>query len=37
MFVVNDPGTAFGSCQEVLTRDPLAEDGLYYIDNFDGV
>ena len=35
--VVNSPTTAFSSCQDVLTRDPLAVDGYYYINNFGTV
>lgn len=33
MVLDNDPSTAYGSCQEVLTKNPLAVDGLYYINN----
>lgn len=33
----NDPSTAYGSCQEVLSKDPIANDGLYYINNNQNV
>ena len=35
--IVNDPSTAYGSCQDALTKDPTAVDGLYYINNFGEV
>lgn len=34
---MNSPLTAFSSCQDVLTRDPVAADGYYYINNYDTV
>ena len=37
MVLVNDPSTAYGSCQDALTKDPSAVDGLYYINNFGEV
>ena len=35
--LVNNPSTAYGSCQDALTKDPSAVDGLYYINNFGEV
>ena len=35
--LVNDPSTAYGSCQDAITKDPTLVDGLYYVNNFGEV
>lgn len=35
--LVNDPSTAYGSCQDAITKDPTLVDGLYYVNNYGEV